>query len=128
MPFVLIIAGTILLVAGTRNTQADLYHLLVGDFTGQHNFVYWFLSIMVIGAIGYVPKMKPISEGFLILVILVLFLKTCPKDSPNCTGGLFDKFNQQLSSGTAGGWNTVTIGGVNQQLPLTPAQLKGLGL
>lgn len=90
MPFVLIIAGTVLLVAATRNTQATLYQLLVGDFTGPNNFVYWFLSIIVIGAIGYVPRLKPLSEGFMILVILVLFLSKGT--------GFFDQFQAQIKS------------------------------
>lgn len=30
---------------------------------------------MLIGAIGYIPKLKPISTAFLALVIVVLFLK-----------------------------------------------------
>src|ERR1035437_10097218 len=89
MPFVLIIAGTILLISATRNTQATLYTLLAGDFTGSNNFIYWFLSILVIGAIGYIPKMKPLSEGFLVLVILQLFIH---KDT-----GFFDQFNKQIA-------------------------------
>lgn len=112
MPFVLIIAGTVLLVAGTRNTQGNLYHLLVGDFTGSNNFVYWFLSILVIGAIGYVPKMKPLSEGFLILVILVLFLTKGT--------GFFSQFQTQLSSGTAGGSSSGGSGGSSISGPYGP--------
>jgi hypothetical protein len=81
------VAGSILLIAAVKNTQETLYYLLVGDFTGPNNFVYWLLAILIIGAIGYVPKLKPLSDGFLILVILVLFLSK---------GGFWAKFTQQI--------------------------------
>ena len=115
MPFVLIIAGVLLFISGVRNTQGDLYKLLEGDFTGEDNFIYWFLSIMVIGAIGYIPKMKPFSDGFLILVIIQLFLK---KDT-----GFFDQFKSQLDSSesytgsSTGGIVGSIIGGVVSNTP-----------
>jgi hypothetical protein len=112
MPFVLIVSGSVLLIAAVRNTQQNLYLLLAHDFTGPNNFIYWFLSILVIGAIGYIPKAKPISDGFLILVILVLFLT---KGS-----GFFDAFNRQIGttqrvtpsvSGTGANGGTVRTAG-----------------
>lgn len=93
MPFVLIIAGIILLTVAVRNTQDDFFHLLQGDFTGQNNFIYWVIAILVIGAIGYVPKLKPVSVAFLTLVVLVLLLKKGE--------GFFDSFNRQIAAGTA---------------------------
>lgn len=106
MPFVLILAGAVLIVAAVRNTQQSLFFLLANDLTGQNNFVFWILSILVIGAIGYIPKLKPLSDGFLILVILVLFLRKGT--------GFFAMFNKQIAttetttpkvsaSGTTGG-------------------------
>ena len=118
MPFVLIIAGIVLLVAAVRNTQQCLFFLLGHDFTGQNNFIYWFLSILIIGAIGYIPKAKPISDGFLILVILTLILKE--------KSGFFDMFQKQISqtqtssptvssgSGTTGAVNFVPGGGASR--------------
>ena len=90
MPFVLIIAGIVLLIAAIRNSQGDLFHLLAGDFTGPNNFIFWFVSILIIGAIGYIPKLKPVSDGFLILVILVLFLRR--------GSGFFDMFQKQINT------------------------------
>src|SRR6516164_11233231 len=115
MPVVLIVAGSVLLIAAIRGTQQDLFLLLASDFTGPDNFIFWFLSIVVIGAIGYIPRLKPVSDGFLILVILTLFLKKGT--------GFFDQFNKQVgstqsaqpvvSSGStsSGGTNVVRIGG-----------------
>jgi hypothetical protein len=90
VPFVLIIAGVVLLIAAVRNTQGLLFHLLQGDFVGPHNFVYWTISILIVGAIGYIPKAKPISDGFLILLIVVLFLTKGT--------GFFDAFQRQISA------------------------------
>jgi hypothetical protein len=127
MPFVLIIAGIVLLIAAARDTQCQLFTLLVGDFTGTNNFIYWFLAIMIIGAIGYVPKLKPVSDAFLILVIIQLFLV---KDR-----GFFDQFKRQIGSTSTGSTSTgsttstpsvtgpmgtVVIGGV--EYPITQAE------
>jgi hypothetical protein len=74
MAFALLIIGVVLLTAGVRDSQSDLYKLVHGDFTGDVNFFYWFISILLIGAIGYIPKLRPISTAFLVLLVLVLFL------------------------------------------------------
>lgn len=90
MPFALLIIGAVLLVAGTRGTQDDLFNLVKADFTtqpGQPSFPHWMLAILVIGALGYVPALSKLSRAFLVLVIIVLFLSN---------GGFFQKFNQQL--------------------------------
>lgn len=98
MPFVLVIIGATFLVAAVRNTQSSLTTLLHGDFTGQGNFLYWLVAIFIIGAVGYVPRFKPFSVAFLVLVILVLLLT---RGNPNTTsGGFFTKFSQALGSTT----------------------------
>jgi hypothetical protein len=126
MPFVLITIGVVLLVAAVRGTQEDLYYLAAGDFIGKDNFIFWFLSILIIGAIGYIPKMKPISDGFLILVILVLFLK---RGQPGVSGGgFFEQFNQAIAT-TQSATDPVTAqtaagagsgSSVNQGIPCIP--------
>lgn len=106
MPFVMIISGIVLIIAAVRNTQQDLYFLLAHDFTGPNNFIYWTLAILVIGSIGYIPRLKPVSDGFLILVILALFLtkKT----------GFFDMFQKQIAS-TQSANPVVASSGATQQ-------------
>lgn len=89
MPFALIIVGIVLLVAAVRDTiggDRGLFTLLKNDFTGQNNFSYWLVSILIIGAVGYIPTLRPISRMFLALVIVVLFISQ---------GGFFSKFNLQ---------------------------------
>lgn len=105
MPFALIIVGVVLLVAAVRDTiggQDGLFTLLKNDFTGQNNFSYWLVSILIIGAVGYIPTLKPLSRMFLALVIIVLFISQ---------GGFFSKFNRQAfgSSSAAAGQVSVPV-------------------
>lgn len=90
MPFALVIVGLILIVSGAKNTYQQLGARLVGDFTGPGNFGYWIVSIVVLGALGYVPQFKRVSHLLLALVIVVMVIKN---------GGLFDKINSFLQNG-----------------------------
>jgi len=83
MPYALVIVGLLLTVAGARGTQGDLYALLKGDFTGNKSFIWWAVSILLIGSLGYLPKMRPVANSFLVLVFLVLILSN---------KGVFDNF------------------------------------
>jgi hypothetical protein len=74
MAVAFLLIGVVLLITAARNTYAQLFTLLAGDFTGQNNFIFWMVSIILIGSIGYIPKAKPISTGLLGLVIVVLVL------------------------------------------------------
>jgi general stress protein CsbA len=90
MPFALLTIGVLLLVAGARGTQDDLFNLVKGDFTGSdkgQSYVHWIVAIVLIGALGYISALKNLSRAFLILVIVVLFIKN---------GGVIQKFNQQI--------------------------------
>jgi hypothetical protein len=90
MPFALIIVGIVLVTAGVRNTTSDLFTLVKGDFStanGQESFLSWLVAILIVGSLGYIEELKPLSRAFLVLLIVVLFLSN---------GGFFDKFNRQL--------------------------------
>ena len=89
MPYALIIAGIILTVAGVRNTQSALYTLLAGDFTGNKSFIWWTLSILGIGAVGYVEDLKGLANAFLALVLIVLVL---------ANKGVFQQFTTALTN------------------------------
>lgn len=111
MPYALILAGSLLLVSGVRGTQAELFALLKKDFTGPNNFAYWIVAIMAIGAVGYVPKLKPVSDSFLVLVIIVLFLHN---------KGFFAQFQRQLAESRTATPAPAT-GGSTNGLPPLPA-------
>ena len=96
MPFVLVAAGLLLVIAGARNTQGQLFTLLKGDFTGNNSFFWWALSIVGIGAVGYIKDLRVVANSFLALVLIVLIL---------ANKGVFAKFTQSLQAGTQDGSN-----------------------
>lgn len=98
MPFALLIVGILVIVSAVRGTTAQLGTLVAGDFTGPGNFVYWMLAIIIIGAVGYIPKVQPLSVAFITLLILVLVLA---RGNPNSAGGgFFQKFVSAIGVGT----------------------------
>ena len=108
MPLALVVLGVLFMVVGIRGTQTDLFNLLKGDFTGPGNFIYWVVAILIIGATGYIKPFKPVSDAFLVLVLLVMVLSN---------RGFFDRFMSQINSTT-----TVFNPG-----PITPLNPIGLG-
>jgi UDP-N-acetylmuramyl pentapeptide phosphotransferase/UDP-N-acetylglucosamine-1-phosphate transferase len=98
MPFVFIIAGIVLLVSGVRGQSSNLLTLVKGDLTGSNNFIYWIVSILVIGSIGYIDDLKSLSRAFLVLVIVVLVLN----EDKNGVGGFFTSFQSAITSITKG--------------------------
>jgi len=98
MPFVFIIVGLVLLFAGALGNTNELLGLLKGDITGKNNFIYWIVSILIIGSIGYVQDLRTLSRAFLVLVIVVLVLN----EDKNGNGGFFAKFQDGISQITKG--------------------------
>lgn len=96
MPFALVAFGLLLTIAGARGTQGNLFALLKGDFTGDKSFLYWGGSIVGIGALGYIPTIRPLANVFLAL-ILVVFILAQYKSGNN----IFEAFIQQLKAGTS---------------------------
>jgi hypothetical protein len=96
MPFVLIVVGLMLVVAGVRGQESELLSLIKSDFTGNGSFkgsyFAWVAAIGVLGGLGYIQKIRPIANAFLVLVILILFLSN---------RGFFSQFNQALQSASS---------------------------
>ena len=86
MAFALLVIGIVLLTSAIRNTQDCLVQLINADFTGPGNFAYWIVAFIVVGAIGYVDRLKKVSDGLLVLILVALFLS---RGSPNFPGGGF---------------------------------------
>lgn len=94
MPYALILAGLILLVAGVRNTESALFTLLKNDFTGQNSFVWWTLSILLVGSVGYInPELRKFANSFLALILIVLFLANSKNGQ-----GVFAQFTAALKA------------------------------
>lgn len=94
MAFVFIVAGLFFLIAGARDKSADALALLKGDLVGGHDsYLVWVGAILLIGAVGYVDELRPISHAFLLLVIIVLLLSN---------GGFFAKLQEQFQGVASG--------------------------
>lgn len=87
MPFILIVVGIILLVTAIQGTTGQLASMLSQDVFGAGGYLYWFVAILVIGAVGYVKQLKTLSDMGIFLVVLVLILSH---------KGLFQQFNAEL--------------------------------
>lgn len=76
MPLLFLIVGTLFLVAAVRGEDQTrkLLDLFKSDFVGPNNFLVWALAIGAVAGIGYIPKMKPLSNIFLALIFIVLLL------------------------------------------------------
>lgn len=72
MPFLLLLIGAVLIISAVRNTHGTLATALATDVPP---YLKWALAIVAVGAIGYVPKMQPISRMLLALVFVVIVLK-----------------------------------------------------
>ncbi len=74
MPLFLILIGAMFIVVAYQGTQADLAALLKRDFTGSNNFFVWAAAIVIIGLIGAAEPFRKISNAFLVLIFVVLFV------------------------------------------------------
>lgn len=74
MPILFIGSGLILLLTGVKGNPGQLWTVFKGDFQGANSFVYWLLSIFILGSLGYIPQLKSLSRLFVVLVLIVLLL------------------------------------------------------
>lgn len=93
MPFAFLLIGVVFVISGVRNTSQTLLALLNGDLRGSNNYVYWMLSILAIGSLGYIQAVRPFSRAFLVLLIVVLILA----DDKNGNAGFFSNFTSAIS-------------------------------
>lgn len=68
--------GAILIVAAIRNSQGALFAALYQDVPA---FVVWAAAIFAVGAVGFIPGLKPVSRGLLALVIVVIVMNNYEK-------------------------------------------------
>jgi len=92
MPFVFLIVGLMLIVIGARNQQGNAVTLLQSEFTGTNSFVEWLIAALIIGGLGYIKPLKPVSDAFLGLMILVMIIAN------QNSGGLFAQFEAALQN------------------------------
>jgi hypothetical protein len=90
MPFALAIIGIIFMVTAVKGTTTQFFSLVASDFTGSGNYVYWVISILIIGSVGYIKKLQPVSDMFLALVLIVMFI---------ANKGFFSQFMSAIQAG-----------------------------
>ena len=74
MPFFFVFIGVLLIITGVKDTYVALGQQLAKDFTGERNFFVWVLAFGLIGAFGYIERLKPVSNAFMVLVLLAMIL------------------------------------------------------
>lgn len=82
MTIFLLIVGVLLIVSGINNTSAELFGLVKSEFGGTDTagnkkdtgFLPWAFAIWGLGALGYIPGMRPVSNALLVLVAVVILL------------------------------------------------------
>lgn len=92
MQLVALIIGAIIIAAAVRDTHTQLFTALGEDVPA---FMVWAAAIFAIGALGWVPGLKPVSRGLLALVIVVLVM--------NNYQAIISGFSQSITSGEAEG-------------------------
>lgn len=126
MPLAIILIALILIVAGFKGTAGSLFGLIEQTFS---QVLVPFVAILIVGALGYVPGMKRLSDAFLALILLAMFLT-------NSKNGLISKFQSAIRNPQAPpspqASGTVTVGAMqwpttaNENNPLDIAPLSGL--
>jgi hypothetical protein len=95
MAWAFLTIGLILLIAAIRGKHKDLFELAKSDFTGANNFFIWVLAIVILAALGTFRPIRPVTDAFLGLVILVIII------APYRNGrDLVSEFQAQLRNGT----------------------------
>ncbi len=78
MPIVLIFVAVVLIAAGINNKISNLFTLLNGDLVtgsnGGPSFGVWLFAIVVVGVLGYIKEIRPITNAFLVLLFVVIGL------------------------------------------------------
>ena len=71
MPFLLLIVGGLIVLVALEGTEGDLATALETDIPP---YIKWLAAFLGVGALGYVPGLRSLSNWLLALVITVLVL------------------------------------------------------
>jgi uncharacterized membrane protein YwzB len=106
MPFIFLLVGLILLVVGIRGTQKELASVIVDLFTGPNNLTFWALAMIAVGSFGYVPQLRKLAIGLMVLILVSLVLSKQNQ-------GFFQQFLDQFSQATSGAKARTSVNGLN---------------
>jgi hypothetical protein len=77
MPIFILFVGIMLIVIGINNKIPEFLALIREDFRPTENvagFHVWIISIVGVGALGYVKELRPLANAFLVLIVISLIL------------------------------------------------------
>jgi hypothetical protein len=74
MPYAFLLIGLALAITAIEGTYKAFASELKADLTGKDGFLVWALAIVMVGALGYIDSVRPVSNKLLWLVLIVLFL------------------------------------------------------
>lgn len=95
MAWAFIFIGAIFLIAAWKKKHPELFSLIKDDFTGTGNFVYWVMAIVFLVALGTFKPIRPVTDAFLGLVILIIII------APYRNGrDIFSELRAQIKEGT----------------------------
>jgi quinol-cytochrome oxidoreductase complex cytochrome b subunit len=97
MAWALLLFGLIALMAAWKNRTDELYQILKENFTGKNNFIIWVTAIIFLAIIGMNKTLRPISDAFMILIIIVIILAAHKKNKD-----ILQLFINELKKGTSG--------------------------
>lgn len=113
MLIVALLIGVILIVSAIRNSQGALFAALSEDVPG---YVVWGAAIFAVGAVGWVPGLKPVARGLLALIILVIILN----NYENIIAGFKSANSPVGAAGSSGGSSAGGLwGSIASQLGLS---------
>lgn len=120
MPFMLAILGVTLIVTALRGTTGTLFSLVKSDFTGSGNYIWWVVSLLVIGSVGYIKRLQPVVNMFILLILVVLFIGAGKK-------GFFVQFIDAIKNPVANCGNSSGTTTTTEQALNAAASLPGAG-
>jgi hypothetical protein len=79
MPFFFVFVGVLLIITGVKDTYVALGNQIAKDFTGTQNFFVWVLALGAVGSLGYIERLRPFTNAFMVLILLAMVLTNANK-------------------------------------------------
>jgi hypothetical protein len=92
VPFVILIVAIVMIVAALRGQQSNMFTLLRSEFSGTNSFIPCSLAIIVLAVVGNIKPIRPVADGFIVLVFVVMLV--APANTQG--GGFFAQLNAAL--------------------------------
>jgi hypothetical protein len=125
MIFIALLIGAVLIVAAVRNSQGALATALVTDVPG---YVVWGAAIFAVGAVGWIPGLKPVSRGLLALVLVVIVLNNYKAVLSGFQSAITTSEGQTPNANSGGSSSATSPGGISVNPAAVASTLQALGM